>query len=119
MSKIELRDRLVFIHSAFKELAFDKMPHRSASPAASENDFDITKSLFKGDEDNEFGLPSTNEVGSLDAGGILDLGIESDDDGDGDFIAAHQAASNRKSSNVKGKSVKKGGGFQAMGTKFL
>jgi ATP-dependent RNA helicase DDX54/DBP10 len=93
------------------------MPHRSASPAASDNGLDITKSLSKGDEDNDFGLRSTNDVGSLDAGGILDLGIESDDDGD--FIAAHQAASNRKSSNVKGKSVKKGGGFQAMGAKFL
>ncbi|KAI9794458.1 MAG: ATP-dependent RNA helicase dbp10 [Peltula sp. TS41687] len=39
-------------------------------------------------------------------------------DGDGDdesFIAAQQAASNRKISNLKGRTVKKGGGFQAMG----
>jgi ATP-dependent RNA helicase DDX54/DBP10 len=48
----------------------------------------------------------------LDAGGILDL---DSDDGDEAFIAAQQAASNRKASNLKGKSVKKGGGFQAMG----
>lgn len=92
------------------------MPHRAVSPTASENEFDITKSLFEDDEDNEFGVSNPAEVGSLDAGGILDLGLESDGDGDEAFIAAQQAASNRKSSNVKGKSVKKGGGFQAMGT---
>merc|ERR1719355_732 len=63
------------------------MPHRASSPAASENEFDITKSLFQDDVDGD----------------------------DEDFIAAKQAASNRKASNVKGRSVKKGGGFQAMG----
>lgn len=37
-------------------------------------------------------------------------------DGDDEsFIAAQQAASNRKSSNLKGRTVRKGGGFQAMG----
>jgi ATP-dependent RNA helicase DDX54/DBP10 len=87
------------------------MPHRAASPAASENEFDITNSLFKDD----FALPSGKDLGTLDAGGILDLAAESDGDGDEAFIAARQAASNRKASNVKGKSVKKGGGFQAMG----
>jgi len=94
------------------------MPHRAASPAVSENEFDITKSLFKDDddaEDDEFGLSTSKELGDLDAGGILDLGVESDGDGDEAFIASQQAASNRKASNVKGKSVKKGGGFQAMG----
>ncbi|KAF8855377.1 ATP-dependent RNA helicase DBP10 [Acephala macrosclerotiorum] len=92
------------------------MPHRAASPAASENDFDLTKSLFNDDissGDEDFALSSSKDLGTLDAGGILDL--ESDGDGDEAFIAAQQAASNRKSSNVKGKSVKKGGGFQAMG----
>jgi len=95
------------------------MPHRAASPAVSENEFDITKSLFKDDvdvEDDDFALPSSKDLGTLDAGGILDLNSESDGEGDGAFIAAQQAASNRKVSNVKGKSVKKGGGFQAMGT---
>ena len=92
------------------------MPHRAASPAVSEIEFDITKSLFQeGEDDENFAVPSGKEVGSLDAGGILDLEQDSDD-GDEAFIAAQQAASNRKSSNVKGKSVKKGGGFQAMGT---
>ena len=98
------------------------MPHRAASPAASENEFDITKSLFKDDvdgEDDDFGLPTSKDLGSLDAAKILDLGLESDGDGDEAFIAAQQAASNRKSSNVKGKSVKKGGGFQAMGMDSL
>lgn len=96
------------------------MPHRAASPAVSENDFDITKSLFKDDvdEDDAFALPTSKDVGTLDAGGILDLGLESDGDGDDVFIAAQQAASNRKGSNIKGKSVKKGGGFQAMGTEL-
>jgi ATP-dependent RNA helicase DDX54/DBP10 len=91
------------------------MPHRAASPAASENEFDITRSLFNEDagSDNEFGAPSKVPA-TLDAGGILDLGLESDD-GDEAFIASQQAAANRKASNVKGKSVKKGGGFQVMG----
>ncbi len=94
------------------------MPHRAASPAASENEFDITSSLFKDDidaEDDDFGFPTSKESGNLDAGGILDLANESDGDGDEAFIAAQQAASNRKASNLKGRSVKKGGGFQAMG----
>jgi ATP-dependent RNA helicase DDX54/DBP10 len=94
------------------------MPHRAASPAASENEFDITNSLFKNDgdgEDDDFGFSTSKDLGNLDAGGILDLALESDGDGDEAFIAAQQAASNRKASNVKGKSVKKGGGFQAMG----
>jgi len=94
------------------------MPHRASSPAASENEFDITKSLFQDDvdgDDEDFTVSSSKDLGVLDAGGILDL--ESDGEGDEAFIAAKQAASNRKASNVKGRSVKKGGGFQAMGTK--
>ena len=95
------------------------MPHRATSPAVSENEFDITNVLFKDDvdaEDDDFGFPTSKDLGNLDAGGILDLALESDGDGDEEFIAAQQAASNRKASNIKGKSVKKGGGFQAMGT---
>lgn len=86
------------------------MPHRDASPALSENDFDITKSLFN----NDIGGGDDDSLGMLD-GGILDLGQLSDGDGDEAFIAAQQAASNRKASNLKGRTVKKGGGFQAMG----
>jgi len=89
------------------------MPHRAASPAASENDFDITSALFQdGGGDEDYVTTNRKAFGTLDAGGILDL---DSDDGDEAFIAAQQAASNRKNANVKGKSVKKGGGFQAMG----
>ncbi|RAL65733.1 hypothetical protein DID88_005401 [Monilinia fructigena] len=94
------------------------MPRRAASPALSENEFDITKSLFNDDidgDDDDFGNITTKNVEPLDANGILDLGLESDGDGDGAFISAQQAAANRKASNLKGQSVKKGGGFQAMG----
>jgi ATP-dependent RNA helicase DDX54/DBP10 len=38
-----------------------------------------------------------------------------DSDGDEAFIAAQQAASNRRASSLKGRTVKKGGGFQSMG----
>jgi ATP-dependent RNA helicase DDX54/DBP10 len=96
------------------------MPHRAASPAVSENEFDITKSLFRDDssaDDDEFTAALANG-GALDAGGILDLGSESNGDYDDAFIAAQQAASNRKTSNLKGKGVKRGSGFQAMGTQL-
>jgi ATP-dependent RNA helicase DDX54/DBP10 len=96
------------------------MHRRAASPALSENDFDITKSLFKDDvedEDEDFAIASSKDVGTLNAGEILDLRLESD--GDDAFISAQQAAANRKASNIKGKSVKKGGGFQAMGISLL
>lgn len=91
------------------------MPHRASSPALSETEFDITKSLFQDDEVESFGISKPQNAAELDAGGLFDLALESDGEGDEAFIAAKQAASNRKMSNVKGKSVKKGGGFQAMG----
>ncbi|KAG9246066.1 ATP-dependent RNA helicase dbp10 [Calycina marina] len=90
------------------------MPHRAASPTASDNEFDITKSLFQNDanaEDYDISFPTTKDVRILDAGGILD---GEGSDGDDAFIASEQAASYRKGSNLKGKTVKKGGGFQAM-----
>jgi ATP-dependent RNA helicase DDX54/DBP10 len=96
------------------------MPHRAVSPAVSENEFDITNSLFKGNvttDDDDFPATSIHRE-TLDAGEILDLGLDSIGDDDEAFIAAQQAASNRKASNIKGKSVKKGGGFQAMGAQF-
>jgi ATP-dependent RNA helicase DDX54/DBP10 len=84
------------------------MAPRASSPALSENEFDITSALF-GEE-----ASGQEENSGLDFG--LDLGGESEHGSDDEaFIAATQAASNRKNSNVKGKSVKKGGGFQAMG----
>ncbi|KAF2661372.1 ATP-dependent RNA helicase DBP10 [Lophiostoma macrostomum CBS 122681] len=85
------------------------MAPRVSSPALSENEFDISKALFGGDEVNQQEQGLTGNLG-------VDLEVGGDDGSDDEaFIAAQQAASNRKNSNVKGKSVKKGGGFQAMG----
>jgi ATP-dependent RNA helicase DDX54/DBP10 len=88
------------------------MAPRASSPALSENEFDIFDALAGGEgsvQDTTFGA---------DLG--VDLGFGSDDgSGDEAFIAAKQAAANRKSTNAQGKSVKKGGGFQAMGLNAL
>lgn len=86
------------------------MPPRASSPAVSENEFDISNALF-GAADTSFG---DNGDTTLDVGAALDFG-DGDGSDDETFIAARLAASNRKSSNLKGKTVKKGGGFQAMG----
>jgi len=84
------------------------MAPRASSPALSENEFDIFDALAGGDGvQQEAGL-------AIDLG--VDLGIGSDDGSDDEaFIAAKQAAANRKNANAPGKSGKKGGGFQAMG----
>lgn len=84
------------------------MAPRASSPAVSENEFDIFDALAGGDAaEHETGL-------AADLG--VDLGLDSDDGSDDEaFIAAKQAAANRKTTNAQGKSVKKGGGFQAMG----
>ncbi|KAL2362149.1 ATP-dependent RNA helicase dbp10 [Blastomyces dermatitidis] len=92
------------------------MSHRDVSPAASENEFDISKLLFKGDDDVlDLEKPSKKrkpqESLNLDVMGDDDSG----DNGDEAFIASEQAAANRKASNLKGRTVKKGGGFQSMG----
>jgi ATP-dependent RNA helicase DDX54/DBP10 len=92
------------------------MPRRAASPAASEHEVDILGSLFTDGADDAF-TPAAGDAKDgfgFDAGGILDA-EDGSDDGDEAFIALKQAASFRKASNLKGKSVKKGGGFQAMG----
>ena len=95
------------------------MPHRAPSPAASENEIDISRVLFNDGSstgsDDEAGLQHPDrKARMLRPGEIPDLegDYSSDDAG---FIAETQAASNRKAANVKGRSVKKGGGFQAMG----
>lgn len=84
------------------------MSRRAASPAASENEVDIFDSLYT--EDAKFGQQNADE--GFD---FLDGGNEGDDDGDEAYIALKQAASFRKSTNLKGNTVRKGGGFQAMG----
>lgn len=85
------------------------MAPRASSPALSENEFDISNALFGGDEISAQEQGQTAELG-------VDLDIGGDDGSDDEtFIAAKQAASNRKASNVKGKTGKKAGAFQAMG----
>ncbi|KAF2999064.1 hypothetical protein G7054_g4996 [Neopestalotiopsis clavispora] len=95
------------------------MPRRAASPAQSEAEVDILGSLFTdGADDDKTGFQASHlkDGFGFDAGGILDADEDGDDaDGDAAFIALKQAASFRKNTNVKGNSVKKGGGFQAMG----
>jgi ATP-dependent RNA helicase DDX54/DBP10 len=83
------------------------MALRESSPALSENEFDIGAALFGDTDAKEQGQPA-------DLGIDLDFGGQDGSD-DEAFIAATQAASNRKASNLKGNTVKKGGGFQAMG----
>jgi ATP-dependent RNA helicase DDX54/DBP10 len=94
------------------------MPHRAASPALSESEFDISKALFKDDANSDveddwaLSKPKQRPIPAAN----LNL-LDEDDEGEDDaaFIAATQAAANRKASNLKGRTVKKGGGFQAMG----
>jgi ATP-dependent RNA helicase DDX54/DBP10 len=103
------------------------MPRRAASPAFSENEFDISNSLFKAgansDSEDEWSSKRKKQKQTPIPSSSLNLLGEDinpghdNDDGEDDeaFIAATQAAANRKASNLKGRTVKKGGGFQAMG----
>ncbi|KAL8736124.1 MAG: hypothetical protein Q9181_002539 [Wetmoreana brouardii] len=95
------------------------MPHRAPSPALSEAGVDIANALFDnggapGSDNGDNGLHPDRKRAMLSADSMPDLGNENSSD-DESFIADAQAVSNRKDSNLKGKSVKKGGGFQAMG----
>jgi ATP-dependent RNA helicase DDX54/DBP10 len=86
---------------------------RAASPAPSEPELDILDSLYPGDGEQSVGKDGED---GLDFDGFFNGNTGGDgDDGDEAFIALHQAAAYRKASNLKGKTVKKGGGFQAMG----
>lgn len=89
------------------------MPRRAASPAQSEPELDILNSLYPGEQEN-VGPPQKGQEFDIDD--ILNARNDEDGDGDEAFIALQQAASYRKASNLKGRTVKKGGGFQAMGT---
>ncbi|KAK7536037.1 P-loop containing nucleoside triphosphate hydrolase protein [Phyllosticta citribraziliensis] len=100
------------------------MPHRDASPALSENEFDISKNLVGDVSDGEFEdtaprrkkKPSKDDLADIEAELNLGGGGAGEDNSDDEaFIADQMAAANRKSSNLKGRTVKKGGGFQAMG----
>ena len=90
---------------------------RSSSPARSETNFDISGALFAKPENVEArGLQNDKQQTAEHPHGnmqsILSDGSEDDDEA---VIARHQAASNRKASCLKGRTVKKGGGFQALG----
>jgi ATP-dependent RNA helicase DDX54/DBP10 len=97
------------------------MAPRAASPALSENDFDITSALFKHDSDSEPEQKTTSskkrkapiQPPNLTLDFLGDAGDSEEDDAA--FIASQQTSANRKSGNLKGRTVKKGGGFQAMG----
>ncbi|KAJ9627725.1 ATP-dependent RNA helicase dbp10 [Taxawa tesnikishii (nom. ined.)] len=90
----------------------------SGIPAASENGFDISKNLvgadFSEDDDGILAaVPTGAGAGAVASG--EDLGLMSDGDDDEAFIAAQQAAVNRRATVLKGKNAKKSGGFQSMG----
>ncbi|KAI0857634.1 ATP-dependent RNA helicase DBP10 [Xylaria cubensis] len=93
---------------------------RAVSPALSENEVDILGSLLTdGDETTSHMKTKHAEAQdgfSFDVGDLLD-GDDSgnEDDGDEAFIALKQAAAFRKNTNLKGTTLKKGGGFQSMG----
>lgn len=91
------------------------MSRRAASPAFSDGGVDIADSLFAQDAGSEDGNAGPQDA-DFDVDGILHGGQDGEDDGDEAYIALQQAASFRKASNLKGKTVKKGGGFQAMGS---
>lgn len=93
------------------------MPRRAASPAPSEAEADIFDSLYTEDIDNSKPTHAAVQEGFdfLDDG--PDGDGEEDDDGDAAFIALKQAASYRKTSQMKSSAAKKsGGGFQSMGS---
>ena len=96
------------------------MPQRMSSPARSENEFDIGAALtgngengFNSDHNAKYATGS-NTTRPTGAGALDFMGEDSGLD-DEAIIAGQQAAANRKGANLKGRTVKKGGGFQAMG----
>ncbi|KAI5307327.1 hypothetical protein KEM56_007594 [Ascosphaera pollenicola] len=102
-------------------MAFD----RETSPAMSENEFDISKALLNDQDASDFEIdePKPRKKSKKDDSLNFDLldavdvaaREEEEADDDATFIAATQAQANRKATNLKGRTVKKGGGFQAMG----
>ena len=95
------------------------MPHRYPSPVLAEAGVDIANALMdpntdSASESGKIAQHPDRKAQMLATEGMPDLENESGSD-DAAFIADVQLASNRKAANLKGKSVKKGGGFQAMG----
>ncbi|KAM3510852.1 hypothetical protein MY11210_005514 [Beauveria gryllotalpidicola] len=91
------------------------MSRRAVSPAASEPEMDIFGSIYPGDDTNGKQNGAANTDTDFDFDRLMNGHNQGNEDDDEAFIALKQAASFRKSSNLKGRTVKKGGGFQAMG----
>lgn len=94
------------------------MSHRAESPAGSATEVDISKALF--DDSDTSGSENATQAQHPDRKACVHAvgsmpGFEDSSSDDEGFIAETQAAANRKPANLKGKSVKKGGAFQAMG----
>ena len=84
--------------------------HRAASPALSENEVDISRSIFQVSGADVLDDSDASEAIPAPRNG---LGVEeSEDDEDEALIAATQAAANRKNES---KTAKKAGAFQTMG----
>ena len=97
------------------------MARRSPSPAISEREYGITQTLFPDEESSDSDDGSADQQHPERKARMREeqempnlAGGDSASD-DADFIADAQATSNRKASNNKGRTVKKGGGLQAMG----
>ena len=84
--------------------------HRLVSPALSDAEVDITKTLFQGDHDGQSDDEIVLEETQQQKDGIQDG--ESDSEADEAFIAATQAAVNRKNDS---EGAKKAGAFRTMG----
>lgn len=89
-----------------------------ASPTRSENEFDISAVLVDANSHNfsvEDGETSVDGHPAISQSNVPEIFVaDVGDEDDEDFIAVAQAASNRKGTNIS-KTVKRGGGFQAMG----
>jgi ATP-dependent RNA helicase DDX54/DBP10 len=93
------------------------MPRILGSPTPSENEIDILGDIYAEEtltvHESRRGQVKGEGLGIDD---ILDEARADDGDGEDEaYIALQQAASFRKSSTLKGRTVKRGGGFQAMG----
>lgn len=94
------------------------MSHRGLSLAGSVTEVDISKALFDDSDtsssENAAQAQHPDRKARMQAVGSMPDFEDSSSDDEG-FIAETQTAANRKAANLKGKSVKKGGAFQAMG----
>ena len=103
----------------YSRFSIGTMPHRVPSPAISEQEVDISGALFH--DDGSFASEDEGQIQHPDRKARMLAPMEMPDlegdysSDDAGFIAEAQVTSNRKATNVKGKTVKKGGGFQAMG----